>query len=63
MYPSPKASISNPDGSNEAKEEAMLQGALYVPVHSTSKGTCSSTVVEIEQPIVQGYRDEQRLAQ
>ena len=30
----------------------MLQGALHVPVHSASKGACSSTVVEIEQPIV-----------
>ena len=30
----------------------MLQGALHVPVYSASKGACSSTVVEIEQPIV-----------
>ena len=48
MYPSPKAPISNPDGSNEAKEEAVLQGALHVSVHPTSKRTCSSSVVEIE---------------
>ena len=31
-----------------------------IPVHLTSKGTCSSTVVEIKQP---RYRDEQQLAQ
>ena len=37
------------------KEEAMLQGALYVPVHSTSKGACSFTVVETEQLIIRGY--------
>ena len=30
VYPSPKASISNPDGSSEAKEEVMLQDALHV---------------------------------
>ena len=58
MYPSAKTSISNPDGSYEAEEEAVLQGTLYVPVRSTSKGTCSSTVVKIEQSIVQGYRDQ-----
>ena len=33
----------------------MLQGALRLSVHLTSKGACSCTVVEIEQPDV--YRD------
>ena len=32
-----KVSISNPDGSNEPKEEAMLQEALCVPAHLASK--------------------------
>ena len=58
VYPFPKTSISNPDDFNEAKEEAMLQGTLHVLVYSTSKGTCSSTVVEIEQPTIQGCRDQ-----
>ena len=40
---------------NGAKEEAMLQGALYVPVNSTSKGASSLTAVEIKQPIEQTY--------
>ena len=44
---SPKASISNSDGSHEAEEEIVLQGTLHVPVHSPSKSTCSPTVVEI----------------
>ena len=47
MYPSPKVSISNSDGSHEAEEEAVLQVTPHVPVHSTSKSTCSPTVVEI----------------
>ena len=32
----------------------MLQGTLYVPVRSTSKGTCSSTVVKLNNPL---YKD------
>ena len=42
MYPSAKASFTNPDDSNEVEEEAVLQGTLYVPVHSTIKDTRSS---------------------
>ena len=55
MYPSATASISNTDGPYEAEEEAVLQGTLYVPVRSTSKGTCSSTMVEIEKFIVHDW--------
>ena len=50
---------SNSDGSNEAEEEAVLQGTLHVPVHSTSKGIGGSTVVEIERPTPQRYSDQQ----
>ena len=55
VYPSHKASVSNPDGSTEVKE-ALIQRTLHVAVHSTSKGTSNYTVVEIEQPAIQGYR-------
>ena len=56
-------SISNPDDSYEAKEEAMLQGTLHVSVHPTSESTCSPSVVEIEQSTVQGFRDQQLMLQ
>ena len=55
VYPSAKASFTNPDDSNEVEEEAVLQGTLYVPVCSSIKGTYSFTVVEIKQSPVQGY--------
>ena len=54
MFPSAKASISNADGPDEAEEEAVLQGTLYVPVRSTSKGICSSTMVELNNSL---YKD------
>ena len=54
LYSSTKASVSY-----EAEKEAVLQGTLYVPIRLTSKGTCSSTVAEIEQSIIQGCRDQQ----
>ena len=41
----------------------MCYKGLHVPIHSTSKGTGGSTVVEIQQRTVQGYRDQRRLAQ
>ena len=50
------ASISN---LYEAERKLCYKGTLHVPVRSTNKGTCSSTVVEIEQPTVQGCRDQQ----
>ena len=59
MHPFAEASISNPDGSNEAEAKAMLQGTLHVSICMTSEDACSSTVVEIKQSIVQGYQDQQ----
>ena len=62
VHPSPKTSISNPDGSNEAKEKAELQGTLCISVPPTSEDNCSPSMVEIKQSTVQGHTD-QRLAQ
>ena len=47
--------LTLPSQIHEAQEETVLQGALQVQVCLTSKRTCSSTVVNIEQPTLQGY--------